>query len=406
MNVVFVAPYFTGNTHRALLSFLNLPGTQVALISHDPLERVPESVRGRIVGHYQVRDSLDPDQLVEAGRYFQRKLGRVDRLIGFLEQMQVPLGAARDRLGVEGMGEAVALNFREKNRMKEVLRAAGLPVARQALLKGAEDARRFIAQVGYPIVVKPPAGMGSKATMRAFDDESLMEALESLHVSPSNPAQAEEFIRGDEHTFETVSVKGVPVWSSSSYYLPGPLEVLENPWMQYCVLLPRETLPPHAQAFQATNHAALRALGIHTGLSHMEWFHLASGRAVVSEVGARPPGVHLMPLMGLAHGVDMWAKWAELMTFERFEMPERVASVGVCFFRGQGRGQTVRAVHGVEVAQAEAGVWVVEHQLPRVGQLKSDSYEGEGWAIVRSPDTQTTLGALRALVSHVQVELG
>ena len=57
MNVVFVAPYFTGNTHRALLSFLNLPGTQVALISHDPLERVPESVRGRIVGHYQVRDS-------------------------------------------------------------------------------------------------------------------------------------------------------------------------------------------------------------------------------------------------------------------------------------------------------------------------------------------------------------
>jgi hypothetical protein len=209
--------------------------------------------------------------------------------------------------------------------------------------------------VGYPIVVKPPAGMGSKATMRAFDDESLMEALESLHVSPSNPAQAEEFIRGDEHTFETVSVKGVPVWSSSSYYLPGPLEVLENPWMQYCVLLPRETLPPHAQAFQATNHAALKALGIHTGLSHMEWFHLSSGRAVVSEVGARPPGVHLMPLMGLAHGVEMWAKWAELMTFERFEMPERVASVGVCFFRGQGRGQTVRAVHGVDAAQAQAG---------------------------------------------------
>jgi hypothetical protein len=138
----------------------------------------------------------------------------------------------------------------------------------------------------------------------------------------------------------------------------------------------------------------------------MEWFHLASGRAVVSEVGARPPGVHLMPLMGLAHGVDMWSKWAELMTFERFEMPERVASVGVCFFRGQGRGQTVRAVHGVDVAQAQAGAWVVEHQLPRVGQLKSDGYEGEGWAIVRSPDTQTTLGALRALVTNVQVELG
>jgi hypothetical protein len=66
-----------------------------------------------------------------------------------------------------------------------------------------------------------------------------------------------------------VFVRGAAAWSSS-YYVPGPPEVLENPWMQYCVLLPREQLQPHAEAFRPTNVAALRALGLETGFSHME----------------------------------------------------------------------------------------------------------------------------------------
>jgi biotin carboxylase len=45
-------------------------------------------------------------------------------------------------------------------------------VAPQALLLGPE-ARRFVAEVGYPIVLKPPAGLGSRGTMRVVDDESL-----------------------------------------------------------------------------------------------------------------------------------------------------------------------------------------------------------------------------------------
>jgi biotin carboxylase len=367
---------------------------------------MPEQHKQRIAGHYQIADCLDADQLTAASRAFQRDWGRIDRLIGFLEQMQVPLAVARDRVGIPGMGEEVARNFREKNRMKQVLREAGLPVAPQALLGSAEDARRFVAAVGYPIVLKPPAGLGSQATMRVTDDESLESALAALFVTPSNPAQAEAFVRGEEHTFETVTIAGRPVWHSSSYYLPGPLEVLENPWIQYCVLLPREQLQPHAAAFRAINVEALTALGIETGLSHMEWFLRADGSPVISEVGARPPGVHLMPMMGMAHGVDMWAKWAELMVFERFTVPERQFACGTAFFRGQGRGQIVRAVEGVDTAQAVAGKYVVEARLPQVGQPRGPGYEGEGYAIVKAESTEEVVAALRGLISNVRVVLG
>ena len=405
-HVLYVAPFFSANILQCLEALCSLPGVRVGVIAHEPADRLPERYRRAVDGHYQISDCLDADQLTTAARAFQREWGRIDRLLGFLEQMQVPLAVARDRVGIPGMGQAVARNFREKNRMKQVLRAAGLPVAPQALLGSAADARRFIAEVGYPIVVKPPAGLGSQATMRVTDDESLEAALATLFVTPSNPAQAEAFVRGEEHTFETVTIHGNPVWHSSSYYLPGPLEVLENPWMQYCVLLPREQLQQHAAAFRRINVAALDALGIETGLSHMEWFLQSNGSLVISEVGARPPGVHLMPMMGMAHEVDMWAKWVELMVFDRFDIPERRWACGAAFFRGQGRGQFVTAVEGLDAAQEQAGKWVVESKLPRVGQARGPGYEGEGYALVKAPTTAQAIEALRGLVTNVRVVMG
>ena len=50
----------------------------------------------------------------------------------------------------------------------------------------------------------------------------------------------EEFVRGDEHSFDSVVVDGRLVWHSISRYLPSPLDVLEHPWIQWCVLLPRD----------------------------------------------------------------------------------------------------------------------------------------------------------------------
>lgn len=406
VNVLFVCPFFSANMMRCLNALAALENVRLGVITHDSEEQIPPHVRHRIEGHYRITNSMDEHQLVAAGRAFQKSWGKVDRLIGFLEQMQLPLAIARDALGIPGMGEKVARNFRDKNQMKAVLRAAGLPVARQALLESADDARRFVAQVGYPIVVKPIAGLGSRGTMRCNNDEELYAALNAHLPSPGNPAQAEEFVQGEEHTFETVTIDGRPVWHSSTYYLPGPLQVLENPWMQYCVLLPREHLQPHQERFRPVNVAALKALGMGTGLSHMEWFLRADGTPVISEVGARPPGVNLMPMMGIAHGVDMWAKWARLMVHGTFEMPPRQQAVGVCFFRGQGRGRAVRAVHGLDEAQAKVGRWVVDRKLPEVGQPRADGYEGEGWAIVAAPETRTVIEALRVLISSVHVELG
>jgi formate-dependent phosphoribosylglycinamide formyltransferase (GAR transformylase) len=297
----------------------------------------------------------------------------------------------------------VARNFRDKDRMKAVLRAHGVPVAKSRLITSSTDATRFASEVGFPIIVKPRAGLGARSTFRIQTRAELDLLLAKSPPSAADPYQAEEFVEGWESTCETVSIDGQHVWRSGTHYLPGPLEVLENPWMQYCVLLPRDTSERHFRDFDPVNGAALTALGMKTGLSHMEWFRRKDGSVLVNEVGARPPGANIMPLMTHAHQRDMWRLWAELMAFSTFTPPERVMAAGTAFFRGQGQGR-VAAVRGLAEAQAEVGALVVDKKLPQIGQPRSKSYEGEGWAVVAHPDTKVVMQALKRLVELVRIE--
>jgi hypothetical protein len=406
-HVVFVAPRFLRNTLRYVEAFVALPGARVSIVSEDPETNLPAPLRERIAGHYAVRSCLDGGELARACQAITRGVGPIDRLNGVLEQLQLPMAEARDAVGIEGMSAEVARRFRDKDRMKEVLRQHDVPVAKSVLATSPAALRRFAEQVGFPIVVKPPAGLGARATFRIASSEQL-QGLFSLGLSPSpaQPAQAEEFVVGREHTCETVTIHGEPVWRSGTRYYPGPLEVLENPWMQYVVLLPREADDPTWCDFHPINGAALRALGIGTALTHMEWFQRSDGSMLVNEVGARPPGVQIMPLMSLAHETDMVADWAALMTFDRFAPKPRRFAAGAAFFRGQGRGERVVAVHGWEEAKAAVGDALVEAQRPALGQPRAESYEGEGYALVRHATTEGARRALQELITHVRVELG
>jgi phosphoribosylaminoimidazole carboxylase (NCAIR synthetase) len=414
VHVVFVAPRFAPNSNRYLKAFADLEGVTLSVVSTDVESALPEALRGRIAGHYRVADALDPTQLTVAVRAIARAVAPVDRLTCILEELQLALAETRAAAGIEGMGPEVARNFRDKDRMKAVLRARGVPVARSVLCRDAGELAAAIATVGFPAIVKPQAGLGARATYRIADADDLAAlARQGVVPSPARPLQVEEFVRAREHTCETVSVRGVPVWRSGTRYFPGPLEVLETPWVQYCVLLPREEDDPTWTRFHPVNGAALEALfgaeaGSATGtaLTHMEWFLKEDGSCLVNEVGARPPGVHIMPLMGLAHDFDMFAAWAELIALDRFAPRPRRAAAGAAFFRGQGSGGHVASVEGVERAAAEVGAALVELRAPRVGQPRAAGYEGEGWALVKHDTTFGAKAALQTLVERVQVRYG
>ncbi|MPZ72250.1 MAG: ATP-grasp domain-containing protein [Nitriliruptorales bacterium] len=401
----FVAPFLLEATVRFADSAARLPGVDLAVITHEPAEHLPARLRESLVAHWQVDDALDPAQLVDAVRGLSRQRRPVDGLLGVLEQAQVPIARAREVLGLSGMDVRVATNFRDKNQMKDVLRAAGVPVAAHRLVGGPEAAIDFAAEVGFPLVVKPPAGAGARSTFRLDDAVALRRWIEASPPSASNPTLVEEFLAGQEFTFDSVMVDGRVEWYSIARYLPAPLEVLHHPWMQWAVLLPRDIGGDDFDDIRAIAPAALSALGLQTGLSHMEWFRRADGTIAVSEVGARPPGAQLTSALSYAHCIDLYVEWPRLMLLHEFAAPQRLWAVGVVYLRGHGAGR-VTAVRGAGELHRELGDLVVEAKLPQIGQAPSGTYEGEGYVIVRHEETDVVVHAMQELLTRLRVELG
>jgi biotin carboxylase len=403
---VFVCPLLSENASRMIEAAASLPGVQVGVVSQDPQEHAPHWARRSMAAHWRIDSILDPAQIVTAVRGLSTMTGfRVSRLYGAYEQAQQSIAEARETLGIPGMSSDATRNFRDKSRMKDVLRAAGLPCARHRLARSADEALGGAAAIGYPIVVKPPAGAGSVATFRVEGEDELRTVLAYAPPSAGSPALLEEFIVGEEHSLETISVAGRPVWHSLTHYAPTPLDVVRNPWIQWCVLLPREVDDARYDDIKRAAAGALDALGMETGLSHMEWFRRSDGSVAIGEVGARPPGAQITTLISRANDIDFLAAWARVMIFGEFTVPERKFAVGAAFLRGQGDGR-VRSVRGLETVARELGGLVCDYRSPQEGDTPTGTYEGEGFIIVRHPETRVVERALARIVSLIRVELG
>ncbi|NNK61597.1 MAG: hypothetical protein HKO98_00180, partial [Gemmatimonadetes bacterium] len=73
----------------------------------------------------------------------------------------------------------------------------------------------------------------------------------------------------------------------------------------------------------------------------------------------------------------------------------------------QGPGtSTIAGIRGLEEVAEELGPLVVESRLPRPGQPISGTYEGDGYIIVRHPDTEVVKDALWTIVTRLRVEAG
>lgn len=400
-NVVFVAPFPLETTMRFVRAVARLADVRLLGVVHEAPHGDDAKCYDDIV---RVSDPLSGSDILEAVALLARRHGPPHRILGVLEAIQVQIAEARARFNVPGTDPRTADLFRDKSRMKAALQAAGLPVARNKLITSMADAEVFAREAGFPMVLKPPAGMGAKATFRVSDFGALQRAVAGMGVSAERPVLAEEFLQGQEFSFETITVGGEVKVHSISRYLPSCLEVIENPWIQWCCLLPREIGGREFDGPRAMGFGAIAALGLDTGMTHMEWFRRADGSLAIGEIAQRPPGANITRMTGLAHDIDPYRAWARAVVDSAFDGPwERKYAVGCAYLRGMGHGRVV-SVTGVGEVNAMIGRHVAEAKLPSIGAPKSDSYEGDGYVIVRDPDTEVVKKALLAVIERVRVQ--
>ena len=402
-NVVFVAPFPSDVTMRFVRAVAAIDDVRLLGVGHTPPPGEESSLFHDFV---RVTEPTSQQDIEDGVEVLRRRHGEPFRIINILEAMMVTMARVRERFGVAGTSVATAELFREKAQMKDALRAAGLPVARHKLITGVDDARAFAKLVGFPIILKPPAGMGAKATFRVTTEDELLRLLDGMRVSADAPVLGEEMLRGTEHSFETITIGGVPRVSSISNYLPGCLEVLENPWIQWACVLPREMDTPRCERAKEIGFKAVRALGLEDGMTHMEWFEKADGTLAIGEIAARPPGPQLLHMTGVVHGIDVYRAWARAVIDAELDAPwERKYAAGCAYIRGMGRGRIV-SVRGVKETHEAVGEHVVEAKLPTIGAMKNDSYEGDGYVIVRHESTEKVHELITTIVQTMKISYG
>jgi biotin carboxylase len=401
-NIIFVAPFPIETTMRFARAVGKLDDVRLLGLVHTPPDAGSQDAH---LFHDVVRvtDPLSGQDVLDGVEVLKRRHGQPHRIVGILEPLMVQMAQARERFGVKGTTAKTAELFRDKATMKDALRAAGLPVARHRLVTSDGDARAFAAEVGFPMVLKPPAGMGAKATFRVSSEEALLRAVSGMRVGPSSPVLAEEFLRGREFSMETVTIGGKPRVHSISHYVPSCLDVLENPWIQWVCLLPRELDEPVYAKAKKIGFAAIEALGLDDGMTHMEWFERPDGTLAIGEIAQRPPGANISLMTGIAHGIDPYRAWARAVVDGELDAPwNRKLAVGCAFLRGMGQGRIV-SVTGIHETHEAVGKWIVEAKLPQIGATKADSYEGDGYVMVSDPSTEVVKAALKKVIETMKV---
>ena len=391
-------PYFT----RALA----WAGARVLGVSDQPESALPQEASRHLAAYLQVPNLLDEDAVVEAVKHWTSPV-RVDKVECLWEPGMLLAARIREALGGQGMTVAETLPFRDKDRMKQVLNAAGVRTPRHERATSAEECRDAASRIGFPLILKPIAGAGSADTYRVDDGAQLEETLPRLAHLPE--VNVEEFIEGEEFTFDTVCVGGEIAYYSITKYRPHPLIARTLEWVSPQIVMLRDVDAEEYAGGREMGKAVLRALNFQTGFTHMEWFRKPSGEVVFGEIACRPPGARSVDVMNYASDTDLFAGWAEAVVKGQFtQKVERRYNAAIIYKRAQGQGRIYR-MEGLERLLSKYGEHIVLIDLLPLGSQRRDWRQtllSDGYLVVRHPELTRALEIADAVGTDLQLYAG
>ena len=318
-------------------------------------------------------------ELAGALRHHQPEavLATVERSVG-------PAAHLRAALGLAGLSPEAARRCTHKGAMKTAIRAAGIACADFALAEAGLGRDALVERLGLPLVVKPCLGSGGRGTAVCRQLDEVPDGLEAGWM-------AEAFVAGVEMSAEGVGWGGrMEGMSATQYLVPREANVV-----------PAALDAATVAAVRRVHGAAWAALGVERGMTHLEVF-LGDAGPVFGELAVRPPGGHLMRLIGLAYGLDAWALWVRVERGEAVSFPERPERAAAAWILHPGAGVVTQA-DGLDAVREMPGV--VEATLRARPGDRVETREGSGEEVghivvegATAEEAQARLEAARAAI--------
>ena len=378
-------------------------GARVFGVGDQPVSALPDLVRKSLSEYVQVRSLWDSSQVI-AEVHSQLKGHTLDRIECLWEPGIMLAAELRNHFGVAGLTIEQAHRFRDKEAMKLALDDAGIRTPRHIAVDSIAAAWEAAEQIGFPVILKPIAGAGSADTYRIDSTDDLRAILPRLRHVPT--VSVEEFVDGEEYTFDTITIDGEIAYHNVAWYRPRPLIARSNEWISPQVIALRDVDDPSLAEGVRMGFEVIKALEFESGFTHMEWYRKADGEVVFGEIGARPPGAHQVDQMKYACDFDVFRSWGSAMTGGGLDAKiERKYNVATIYKRAHGSGRISR-IEGIDALQKRFGEHVVWNTLLAPGTPRRNwlnTLVSDGFIMLRHPDLDATLAMADAVGSDLNM---
>lgn len=288
-----------------------------------------------------------------------------DGIVTFSERRLVETAEWAQVCGLPFHTPDVVAGLVDKERQRTRLREAGVQSTRCAAVRLPEDVPAALARVGLPAVIKPRSGAGSVDTCRVDDHEQAVAVAAEFLADGTAEFVVEELLVGDPDAAgpgfgDYVSVESVTSGEDVRHVcLTGKLPLAE-PFRETGMFQPAALPGPLASQVLALTEAAIRALGITRGVTHVEVKLTPDGPRLI-EVNGRMGG-YVGALLRRSARFDLLRAALRAALSLPTEIPELAfPAVEFVYFvtPPADAGTTLAGVRGLEEVAALDEVWQV-----------------------------------------------
>ncbi len=318
-NFIFISPNFPTNYWQFCRELKN-NGLNVLGIGDQPYDELSQDLKTSLNEYYKVGNLENYDEVYRAVAFFTFKYGRIDWLESNNEYWLERDAKLRTDFHItSGFQEEDIPRIKYKSKMKQYYIKAGIPVARYCMAEDLESCRKFVDEVGYPVVAKPDNGVGASDTWKIENDEQLEHFIENRMEGV--PYIMEEFVYAEVNSYDAIiDSNGNPIFETGNVTPMSIMDVVNNSDNSvYYILkhLPGDT--------REKGRATVKSFGVKSRFVHFEFFRLTrdqeglgkKGDVVALEVNMRPCGGFSPDMMNYANSTNVYKIWADMIAYDK-----------------------------------------------------------------------------------------
>lgn len=342
-NFIFISPAFPSNYENFCMA-LRADGVNVLGIGDTPYDALSPRLKSTLTEYYRVENMENYDEMFRAVAFLSFRYGKIDWLESNNEYWLEQDARLREDFHITtGLMPKDMAAIKYKSRMKAGYAKAGVPTARYHMVHDFDSAKSFIAQVGYPVIVKPDNGVGASDTWKISNEQDLKSFFCNL---PKAQYIMEEFVPGEICSYDAiVNSKGTVLFETGNI---SPISIMDcvndHESIHFYIV---DKLAPD---LKACGRACIKAFRVRSRFVHLEFFRLTKdhphlgkkGQIVGLEVNMRPSGGPTPDMINFAYSTDCYQHYADMMVFDTLKHQRKSIP---CFCAFVGRWNEVPYAH-------------------------------------------------------------